>query len=68
MGTTKRKKKKRRGGSSGGSRSGAMSGLRGGLKGIVGQGPRRKESSLSKVLSWLLLAAAIGVLAYRLLS
>ena len=44
-----------------------MSGLRGGLKGMVGQGPRRKESSLSKVLTWVLLAAAIGVLAYRLL-
>jgi hypothetical protein len=65
---TKRKKKKRRGGSGGGSRGGAMSGLRGGFKGVVGQGPRRKESSLSKVLSWALLAAAIGVLAYRLLS
>lgn len=64
---TKRKKKRSKGGG-GGSRSGAMSGLRGGLKGMVGQGPRRKESSLSKVLSWILLAAAIGVLAYRLLS
>lgn len=64
---TKRKKKRSKGGG-GGSRSGAMSGLRGGLKGMVGQGPRRKESSLSRVLSWALLAAAIGVLAYRLLS
>lgn len=64
---TKRKKKRSKGGG-GGSRSGAMSGLRGGLKGMIGQGPRRKESSLSRVLSWALLAAAIGVLAYRLLS
>jgi hypothetical protein len=64
---TQRKKKRRKGGGGRSSRGGAMSGLRGGLKGMVGQGPRRKESSLSKVLTWVLLAAAIGVLAYRLL-
>lgn len=61
---TKRKKRKRRGEGSG--RGGALSGLRGGFKGVVGQGPRRKkESTLSRVLSYLLFAAAVGVLLYR---
>jgi hypothetical protein len=63
---TKRKKKKRRGAATASKRSGAMTGLRGGLKGIVGQGgPRKKESALSRWVSYLLLAAAVGLLIYR---
>jgi len=41
--------------------------MRGGLKGLVGQGKRKRtESTLSKVLSYLLLVTAIGLLIYRL--
>jgi len=62
---SKRSKKKRRG-SSGGKRSGqTMSSFRGGLKGLVGQGPKKKESTLSRVITYLLLAAAIAFLVYR---
>ncbi len=44
-----------------------MSNLRGGLKRAVGQAPKRKESGFSRVITYLLLAAALGLLAYRLL-
>lgn len=44
-----------------------MSKMRGGIKRVVGSGPQKKQGTLSKVLSYLLLAAAIGVLAYRFL-
>ena len=69
MGT---RRKGRRRGSGGGkgtaTRGGLLGGFRGGFKGIVGQGPpRRRESLLSRILSYALLAAALGVLAYRLL-
>lgn len=68
----RRKKKKRRGSSSGsgGSKgsSGTMGSFRGGMKRIVGQGPKRKETTLSRVLTYVLLAAALGLLAYRLLN
>jgi hypothetical protein len=63
---SKRSKKKRRGGS--GKRGGGgqtMSGFRGGFKGLVGQGPKKKESTLSRVITYLLLAAAIAFLVYR---
>lgn len=66
MATTKRKKRKRRGGEGTASRGNTMANMRGGLKGLVGQGKRRsKESTLSKVFSYLLLAAAVGLLIYR---
>jgi hypothetical protein len=45
-----------------------MSGMRQGLKGFVGlgkSGVKKKESTLSKLLSWLLLAAAVALLIYR---
>ncbi len=43
-----------------------MGGMRSGFKGLVGTGGgKKKESSLSKVLTYLLIAAALGVLLYR---
>jgi hypothetical protein len=62
----KRDKKKSRSSS----KSGALSGMRMGFKGLVGQGSKtpKKESTLSKVVTWTLLAAAIAFLAYRLLT
>ena len=58
----KRKKKKKRGQQGSG---GTMSSLRGGMKNLVGQGPKKKESTASKLLTYVLLAAAIGLLIYR---
>jgi hypothetical protein len=44
-----------------------LSGLRGGFKSAVGAGrSKRKESLASKIITWTLLAAAVGVLIYRL--
>jgi len=64
-----RKKKKRRGksskGKSGGKKGGSLSGMRGGMKAMVGQGPKRKESPLSRVLTWALGAAVVALLIYR---
>jgi hypothetical protein len=56
-----RKKKRSKSG------GGTLSGLRGGFKGVVGAGKSRgkKESLLSKFITYLLLAAAVGVLIYR---
>jgi hypothetical protein len=56
-----RDKKKRKSG-------GTMSGLRGGFKSAVGMGGKKgkKESLASKIITWALLAAAVGVLIYRL--
>ncbi len=62
----KKKKKKKRGGRSGGGSSG-ISSMRGGIKSFVGQGPKKKESLGSRILTWVLLAAAVGVLIYRFL-
>ncbi len=64
--SSKRKKKKRRGSSKGG-KSGGISSMRGGIKSMVGQGPKKKESTASKILTWVLLAAAVAVLIYRFL-
>jgi hypothetical protein len=60
----KKRKKKRRGGGGGGGR---MSGMRQGMKSFVGTGTRqkKKQSTLSKILTYLLLAAAVGLLIYR---
>ncbi len=58
---TKKKRKKKRRSQSGGS----ISGMRSGIKGLVGQGPKKKESTFSRVLTWVLLAAAAGLVAYR---
>lgn len=64
---SKRKKVKRRGGKSKGGGSGGITGLRGGIKSMVGQGPKKKETVASKILTWVLLAAAVAVLIYRFL-
>lgn len=64
---SKRKKKKRRGGTSGSSKTGGISGMRSGIKSMVGQGPKKKESLASKILTWVLLAAAVALLIYRFL-
>ena len=43
-----------------------MGSLRGGFKSVVGTGKKKgKESPLSKILTYVLLAAAIGLLIYR---
>jgi len=34
---------------------------------MVGQGPKKKETVASKILTWVLLAAAVAVLIYRFL-
>ncbi len=64
--SSKRKKKKRRGSKSSGGSSG-ISSMRGGIKSFVGQGSKnkKKESLGSKIFTWVLFAAAIGVLIYR---
>jgi hypothetical protein len=60
--------KKDRGRKKSKSGGGTLSGLRGGFKSAVGVGGRakRKESLASKLITYLLLAAAVGVLIYRL--
>jgi len=44
-----------------------MSGMRAGLKGLVGTGSKqkKKESLASKIITWALLAAAVALLIYR---
>lgn len=65
---TRRKGRRRGGGQGTAAHGGLLGGFRGGFKGVVGQGPRRRrESLLSRILSYVLLAAALAVLAYRLL-
>jgi hypothetical protein len=44
---------------------GTLSGLRGGFKGLVGGGQKKKESLLGKVITYLLIAAAVAVLIWR---
>ncbi|NOZ86270.1 MAG: hypothetical protein GXP49_08375 [Deltaproteobacteria bacterium] len=63
----KRKKKKSGRRSKGGKalRSGSLMRMRGGLKNVVSS--KGKESTLSKVLTYLLLAAAMAMLLYRLI-
>ena len=67
---TRRKKSKRRS-SSGGGGGGKMrlSGMRDGMKSFVGTSTRsrKKESPLSRILTYLLIAAAVGVLVWRFL-
>ena len=36
------------------------------MKSMVGRGPKRKESGLSRVLTWVMGAAVVALLAYRL--
>jgi hypothetical protein len=57
----RRRKKKKKGGSKGG----RLSGMRSGMKSFVGTGPKKKESTLSKVITFVLIAAAVGLLIYR---
>jgi hypothetical protein len=59
---SKKGRKKSRKRSSG---SGRISGMRSGIKGFVGAGPKRKESPLSRIITYILLAAAIALLIYR---
>ena len=57
----RRKKKKRRGSGGGG-----ISGMRQGMKSFVGTSKqKKKQSPLSRLLTYLLFAAAVGVLIYR---
>ena len=60
----KKKQRKGRGQSSGGGR---LSGMRSGMKSFVGTGGRsnKKESPLSRAITYLLLAALVGLLIYR---
>ena len=61
MGKKDRKKKKPR------QSGGKLSGLRSGFRGMVGAGGggKKKETLTSKILTYLLLAAAVGLLIYR---
>lgn len=63
--SNKRKKKKKKKKRSKGSAGGTMSGMRTGLKGLAGTGPKKKEGLLGRLVTYLLLAAAIGLLIYR---
>lgn len=47
-----------------------MSNLRSGFKGVVGAGgkQKKKESLLSKIITYGLLAAALGILIYRIVT
>ena len=71
-GMAKDKRKRRRGGrSSGRSRGGLLSGMRSGFKGIAStvtgaETAKRKSPWLSWVITLLLVAAAVGLLASRL--
>lgn len=62
MASKKKKTKKKRSSRSSG---GSISNMRSGIKGFVGQGPKRKESTVSKVITYLLLAAVVALLIYR---
>ncbi len=42
-----------------------MRGMRSGIKGMVGQGQKKKSSLLGRFVTYALLAAAIGLLVYR---
>jgi preprotein translocase subunit SecG len=58
-----RKRKKKKG--SRGKGGGRLSGMRSGMKSFVGTGSKKKESALSKIITYLLIAAAVGLLIYR---
>src|SRR5262245_37065994 len=60
----KRKRRHRSSSSSSGG-GGFLSGMRGGMKNVAGVGAQKKESLPSKVLSYLLIAAAVAVVVYR---
>lgn len=63
----KRDRKKKGRGRRGG--SGRLSGMRSGMKSLVGTGgKKKKESLLSKIITYVLLAAAVAFLAYRIYS
>lgn len=65
---TRRKKSRRRSSSGGGGKM-RLSGMRDGMKSFVGTSTRsrKKESPLSRILTYLLIAAAVGVLVWRFL-
>ncbi len=60
----KDRKKKKSSGSSGGK----LSSFRSGFKGLVGTGgkQKKKESLASKIITWVLVAAAVALVAYRI--
>jgi hypothetical protein len=60
----KKKQQKSRSGGKGGT-SGSMGSMRAGMKSMVGQGPKKKSSRLTQVLTYLLLAAAVALLVWR---
>lgn len=60
-----RKKKKRRGKSGRSGGGGSLSGMRGGMKSMVGRGPKKKESTFSRVFTWALGIAVVVLLIYR---
>lgn len=64
MGKKKGKDRKKKRGSRG--KGGRLSSMRGGMKSFVGTGPKnkKKESTLSKVIWYLILAGAIAFVVY----
>ncbi|MGZ6143561.1 MAG: hypothetical protein ACXWLM_09485 [Myxococcales bacterium] len=44
---------------------GFLSRMRGGFQGMAGAGPKKKESLASKIVTWVLLAAAVYFVARR---
>jgi len=62
----KRKARKKKRSSGDGGSKGSLSGMRGGIKGLVGQGgARKKESLLGQAVTYLLILAVIAVVIYR---
>jgi hypothetical protein len=49
----------------GGSRGGMLSRMRGGFQNMTGAGPKKKESMLSKVITWVILLVALYFIARR---
>jgi hypothetical protein len=65
----KRKKKKKKSDNASGGGGNTMGSFRSGFKGIVGAGgkKKKKDSMLSTILGYVLIAAALGLLIYRYL-
>ncbi len=63
------KRKKKKSGNASGRGGNTMGGLRSGFKGILGGGgkTKKKDSLLSTILGYVLIAAALGLLIYRFL-
>jgi len=64
MARSRPRKRRRTSSGSGGS----LTGLRGGFRGLLGKkDPNKKESLASQIFTYLLMAAAVGFLLYKLL-